>query len=101
MPLTNPSNFKALSSSAATSTSVAASATSVSLVAANSNRIGVSIFNDSTSDLYCDFDAEASITSFAVKIAGGGYYEMPYGYTGQISGIWSDANGSAMVRELI
>lgn len=87
-------------SSTATPSTVAASVTSAILIAANSNRKGVTIWNNSTATLYIDFDSAASTSDFAVKIAGGGYYEMPFDYTGVISGIWDATNGNALVREL-
>lgn len=86
--------------SVATQTSVASSATSVTLLAANANRIGVSIFNDSTQILYVlPGSAAASATAHSVQVAAGGYYQVPFGYTGQINGIWAAAAGAARVTE--
>jgi hypothetical protein len=102
MPLNNPVSVTVntpTSSTAAPST-VAASTTSGTIIAANSNRKGLTIWNDSTANLYIDFDSAASTTDYAVKIAAGGYYEMPFNYTGLISGIWDTANGNAKIREL-
>lgn len=81
-------------------TNVAASATNVTLLAANTNRIGATIYNDSTSILYVKLGATASTTSYTLQMGSKTYYEAPYGYTGQIDGIWSVANGSARVGEL-
>lgn len=102
MALYNPPSVTVTESTSGTSTAstVAASATSVTVLAANSNRKGATIWNDSTANLFIDFDSSASISDFAVKIAAGGYFELPFNYTGVISGIWSAANGSALVREL-
>jgi len=88
--------------SSATLASIASSATSTTLQAANSNRIGWLIHNDSTSALKVKFGATASATSFTVEIPSGDYFEMPTPiYTGVIDGIWDSANGSARVTELI
>lgn len=88
--------------STATLTNVAASATSVTLDAANSARLGLTIFNDSTSALYVKLGATASATSFTVKMAGGAYWEMPPSpvYTGVIDGIWVTATGNARVTDI-
>lgn len=102
MPLSNPSVSKPIKSTIANPTTVVASVVSVSILVANPLRVGAIICNISASDLYLDFDAEATTSSFAVKIAAdGGYYELPFGYLGAISGVWEVADGSAMVRELV
>ncbi len=102
MPLSNPSVFRPIRSGVANPTSVASSIVSVTLLAANSNRLGAIIWNNSASDLYVDLDAEASASNFAVKVAAdGGYYELPFAYTGVVSGIWDTADGNAMVREFL
>lgn len=95
----SPANF-APSSSAGNSTSVASSATSVTLLAANAARKGATVYNESTSVLYVKFGTAASATSYTVQVVAAGYYEVPFGYTGIISGIWATANGSARVTEL-
>jgi hypothetical protein len=81
-------------------TSVASSVTSVSLLAANAGRLGATVHNDGTANLFVKLGATASATSFTVRIATQGYYEVPFGYTGAIDGIWSVANGSARITEL-
>lgn len=103
MPLYNPVSVTVTpsTSSTATPTSVTASATSVTVLAANSSRKGATIWNSSTATLYLDLDSSASSTDYASKLDPGGYYEVPFGYTGIVSGIWSAANGSALVREFV
>lgn len=83
-----------------TLTNVAASATSVSLLVANTARIGAIIVNDGNARLYVKFGTTASLTSYTVQIPAGGYYEVPFGYVGDIDGIWSTANGNARITEL-
>lgn len=86
--------------------SVAASASSVSLLAANASRLGATVYNDSASaTLYVKLGTTASTTSFTVALPPqvdgiGGYYEVPFGYTGAVDGIWSAAVGSARITEL-
>lgn len=84
----------------ATLTNVAASASSVTILAANTARLGATIVNDSTQVLYLKMGATASSTSYTVKLAAGAYYEVPFGYTGILDGIWASASGNARVTEL-
>lgn len=81
-------------------TNVASSATSVTVIAANPNANGRTVFNDSTSVLYLKFGATASTASYTVQLAAGAYYEFPQPlYGGIVDGIWSAANGAARVTE--
>lgn len=86
----------------ATLANVSDSATSVTLQAANANRLGWSCFNDSTEALFVKFGATASATSFTVKVGAGAFYEMPVPiFTGLIDGIWNaDSTGAARLTEL-
>ena len=91
--------------STATLANVAGSASSVTLLAANAERLGATIVNDSTAILYVKFGSAATTTSYTVMLAGtassiAAYYEVPFGYTGIITGIWASATGSARVTEL-
>jgi hypothetical protein len=49
--------------------------------------------------LYLELGATAGASAFTARLGAGGYYEVPFTYTGAISGIWDAANGSALVRE--
>lgn len=81
-------------------TNVTASTSNVTLLASNSNRLGASIYNDSTRDLYLKLGATASTSSFTVKVRKGAFYEVAFGYTGIIDGIWeSGVTGAARVTE--
>ena len=85
----------------ATLANVAASVTSVTLRAANTARLGLMIYNDSTASLYVNFGATASTTAFTVFMAAGAYYEMSQPpYSGAVNGLWTAAAGSARVTEL-
>ena len=89
-----------LSSGTATATNVASSASNVNLLVLNTGRLGATVFNDSTATLYIKLGTTASLTSYTVQVAPNGYYEVPYGYTGNIDGIWGSATGNARVTEL-
>jgi hypothetical protein len=81
-------------------TSVASSATNVTLLASNTSRVGAAVFNDSTALLFVKLGATASATSFTVKLYQDGYFEVPFGFTGQIDGLWASATGSARITEV-
>ncbi|WP_445626639.1 hypothetical protein [Nostoc sp. DSM 114167] len=102
MALYNPATATLVQSTSddSTPTTVASSTTSVTILAANSNRKGATIWNDSTAILYLELGATATTGAFTAKLFASGYYEVPFNYTGVISGIWSAANGNALVREL-
>ncbi len=91
---------------AATSTlsNVNNSAGSVTVLAANASRKGATIFNDDTATtgatLFLKFGSTASSTSFTVELVPRAYFEVPFGYTGIITGIASAATGVARVTEL-
>lgn len=80
-------------------TNVAGSGTAVTLLAANTSRVTASVFNDSTSALYILAGAGASTSNFSVKVLPGGYFEVPAGYRGSLTGLWDTATGNARVTE--
>lgn len=98
MPINNPSVPSYQTSTTAASTTVASSVASVAILVANTARKGATVWNASTATLYLDLDATATAADYAARLDPGGYYEVPYGFTGALSGIWSAANGSALVR---
>lgn len=86
--------------STATTTQVNASATSVSLLASNPARKGASIFNTGSSTLHLSYTATATAAATAVDIVTGAYFEVPFGYTGAIAGIWDGSpSGKANINE--
>jgi len=82
-------------------TFVASAATSTSIIAANTARQGLSISNTDANVLYLLIGGgTASATNFSVQVAANGYFEMPYGFTGAVTGIWAvDGSGAALVTE--
>ena len=71
----------------------------MSLLASTAGRKGAYFFNDSDQALYLKLGATASATSFTVKVAAAGFYELPTSpvYTGAVDGIWA-ANSTGAVR---
>lgn len=93
------------SPSTGTTTSVANAIASGTILAANVNRKGATIFNDDTAGtgatLKIKLGATASVSSFTYAIAPMGYYEVPFGYTGVIDGIASAATGNVRITEVV
>lgn len=95
------SEFRSSTCQKSTLTTVASSATSVSILASNKARRGACIVNASTAILYLRLDSSAATTTtgHSVQLPTLAYYEVPFGYTGAITGIWASANGSANITE--
>lgn len=91
---------KEIRSATPTQSSVAGNASNVTLLASNASRLGATIFNDSTAFLYVKLGATSSTTSFSIKLSQDDYYEIPFGYTGIIDGIWASATGNARITEI-
>lgn len=91
-------------STAPTVTAVASSASATVIQTSNNSRRGLTVFNDADKALYLKMGASPSTSSFTVKIAAGGYWEMPQlpTYTGTINGLWETGpTGNALVTEIL
>lgn len=88
-------------STSATVTAVSSSTTVVTLAAANGNRRGLTIYNDSSKILFVKLGSAASQTDFSVKLSSQGYYEVVANYTGIVTGLWSAVNGFGYVTEIL
>jgi hypothetical protein len=102
MPLfrTAPTIASAMTSTTATPTTVPAATTSTQLLAVNPSRKGAVITNTSTGTLSIQLGAVVSAASFAVQLLTGDTYEVPFGFTGAVNGLWASVNGNAQVIEL-
>jgi hypothetical protein len=82
--------------------SLASDTTSAQLLAANANRIGLTLTNTDANAVYVYFGTTAVATKFTVKIPADGYYEMPQPiYTGRIDALWAgNGSGSLIGTEL-
>jgi hypothetical protein len=87
-------------SSTSAVTSVASSVTNVNLLAANANRIGALITNDGTQVLFVKLGTTASATSYTYRLTANSQAVVDAQWTGNIDGIWNNANGSARITEL-
>lgn len=77
-------------------TTVSVTTSSLSILAANAARLGAVIYNESGAICYVALASVASLTAYTVQIAVGGYYEVPFNYTGTIFGITQ--TGTAVLR---
>lgn len=85
----------------ATLSNVSSLASNQTLLSTNNDRLGVTLYNDSTQSLFVKYGATASSTSYTVKMGPGDYWEMPQPiYAGQLDGIWDSANGAVRITEL-
>ncbi|NJN13892.1 MAG: hypothetical protein HC836_34540 [Richelia sp. RM2_1_2] len=88
-----------MKSGSVAASSISANINSSPFLYSNPNRKGATIWNNSTSNLFIDFDTEATTTEYAVKIPSHGYFELPFNYVGPIAGVWEVADGQAFIRE--
>jgi len=77
---------------------VASSVTVVTILAANSNRLGATIYNEGAATLTLHLGPSASSTVYTLVMAAASYYEVPFNYTGIITGLWSAAAGGNNAR---
>jgi len=87
-------------STASAVTQVAGSLVVVTLQAANAARKGLTLYNEGNQPWYVKLGAAATLTSFTVKILRDGYYEVPFGFTGIVTGIQAVSSSSLYVSEL-
>jgi len=99
--MTQAEFIAALKSGTGTKTSVNSGTGSVTILASNANRKGASVTNTDANILYLDLSGgTATNASYTAAVASGAYYEIPFGYTGLITGIWAgDGSGAALVTE--
>jgi hypothetical protein len=92
-------SFSPILSNTATITSVPDNAASVTILASNANRVGASVINDSSATLLlCMGAGPASATNYTVRLPQYSYYEVPYSFTGQLTGIWETDPGDGAAR---
>lgn len=87
-------------SSTGSSTSVAGSTSLITLLAANTSRLGATVFNDSTANIFVNLGNSASMTNYTVRMKPLSYFETPFGYTGIITAVFDAANGFARITEI-
>jgi hypothetical protein len=75
----------------------------VPILAANTNRRGLSVANLSTSTLSLSFSATATTANCFIQLPAGSFIllDQQLIVSNAISGIWSSANGTAQVTEYV
>ena len=98
------SEYKPITSNLGALTSVASAAASTTILAANARRKGATVINTDANALCLRLDGGTATTTtgFNVRLVQNAYYEIPFGYTGLVTGIWeADGAGAANVCEFI
>ena len=101
----NPSGALTVENTPATSTTGTVTTASVTtsnttVLASNNSRKGATIYNEGTVTVLVKLGSTASATSYTVKILQDGYYEVPFGYTGIVTGITASGTATCRVSEL-
>ncbi len=105
MPLNNPSIISSSTSTTVTRATIAVPSditVAQILVASNAARKGLTLWNNSTGNVFIELGAAPTALAYSVRLSPGGYYELPYHYTGEIQGLWDAAGGTGvLVREFV
>jgi len=72
--------------------------TTADTINANPDRMGATFFMDGNATCYIKLGSGASSTDFSVRLVNNGYYELPEGYTGQISVAFSVNDNALKLR---
>lgn len=97
--VTNDIEVAPIALTTSTITSTAASVTSVTVVAANTNRKGALLHNNSSSTVNVAFANVDAATTYSVVIAANTSYTLDFNYTGIINAAWTTATGNMLVTE--
>lgn len=96
-----PVIVKPLPASTSAITEVPGANATTTLLAANSARLGATIYNNTNKTMYLALASGATATNFTVALdANGAYYEVPFNYVGIITGYWpAGVSGNAYATE--
>lgn len=97
---TSPFQTQAVTSSTGATARQATSTAVATLKVANAARKGLTVYNESAAVLYVKLGTGAAATDYTYAMPASGYYEVPYGYTGAVTGILASGTGNAQVTEL-
>lgn len=82
----------------ATLTQVAENVASVTVLAANANRLGALLYNDADAACYLKYGATASAASHTIRLLIRDRHEVFGKYTGKIDAIWDSAPGTGNAK---
>ena len=72
------------------------------LVSQNSNRVGMTLLNNSeASVLFIDVDRTVFVGDCLVALVPGAYYEFPFDSTTSVWGIWDGLDSGVSIREFL
>lgn len=83
-----------------TTTTASVTNSNTTVLASNNNRQGATIYNEGSVTALVKLGSTASSTSYTVKIITDAYYEVPFGYTGIVTGITASGTATLRVTEL-
>jgi len=84
-----------------TLTLITASSQTTQFLSADATRRGACVYNDANKPLFLRLGVSASYANFSVKMFRDSYYEVPYAYTGVITGLWENgATGEAKITQV-
>lgn len=95
----NTASVQEATSTTASHYAITAATTSTALLAVNLVRKGATLFNNSTARLFVKLGGTTTTSDFTFFLEPNGYYELPFNYTGAISGVWAAANGNVLICE--
>lgn len=79
---------------------VLSSITTISVMNANANRLGATIYNDAGTTVFIKLGTAATTSVYTVAMVDDSYYEVPYGWKGVVAGISASNAGRINVTEL-
>ncbi|MFY7930329.1 MAG: hypothetical protein ACOVS5_15755 [Oligoflexus sp.] len=81
---------------------VGQTSSAVQLLASNPLRRGATVYNSSTARLALGLGSVPSFAGVFIILDPGAYYELPYGFTGVVHGLWAvGGSGLAEVNEFV
>ena len=75
-----------------------ASGADAEILEANEDRLGATVYNNSSIVMYLKLGSSATVDSFTALMSPGAYYEVPFSYRGSIHAYWA-TSGNALVTE--
>ena len=80
-------------------TRIAGTVGNLIILASNPNRLGASFYVEMGSALYLKHGSLAGTADYTVQLTAGALYELPFNYSGTVSGIWQFASGTVQITE--
>lgn len=88
-------------STTSTTTSVVGATSNTVVLASNANRLGATLYNNTSKNMYVKLGTAASTSSFTTVLMKGVFWEVTSDYTGEIDAVWdTGVAGNVLVTEL-